>query len=1218
MPRIAHSRAALAGAASLLFALLPATALALGPDCIAPGAAVLTDAEGDQLAGGDTDIQSVSISEASSTSRNLVFTIKTGIAETVTTPNGRWLVTFRANTPAADYNVAMITSPESNGGPPTFHYGTGTNTDGFGGSAEIGRGLPGSGYDAATGTISIIAPVAAFGLSAGQDLNTFATTVLLSGGACGFACLSGASSDAGTSTQTYTVAASCGTLSAAPTSGTNNSAPGPVYGGFDLPGPVDARYQVFAPPTGIGAEGSAGEYSIGYNPITKRIMANSLGFSVGPIDIELFSTKVFRLTTPELLTPAQLESCDALWEDKSNLYNNTPQIVSDPILWTDQDTGRTFSANLTTGANPSSQYAYTDDDGESWIPGGLGIAGADHQTVTSGFYPASSPFELIARTAGYGQKNAEGDVVKGKAVYFCAQDLIPGTCIRSDDGGNTWTPPQVAYDGTVCSNLHGHLKVAPDGTAYLPINGCGSQQGGTYTSNAGLTWTQFTVPDTSPQTNGSDPSIAIDDANTLYYCYVNGDGHPRVRVGNKLGDGSLSWGIDTDLGSDHGLVNATFAEAIGGDAGRASCGFLGTNAPGPNYQSRDFPGVWYLYIATTLDGGQTWTTVNATPNDPVQGVGGIWQQGGSGDTNSNRNLLDFNEVTMDEKGRVLFGYNDGCVGACNGDPSGSPTYVASMRVVRQTGGKTLRAAFDNTLGAVRAPGAACLAATDASTNVSLNWKRPDHGGASLLFDIEQVFNDGSFSTVAQTSNTAFTVPAKSLATSAFRVRSVNSTGSTLSAQFGTPGAAPVVNRAPTSSLSVTPAAIVGSMAGTVVSFTVTMADVDGNALRYELDFGDGSSPAIGTVGGAVSHRYIGTDARTYSAMLRVMETGTSPALSAPLAVASVTQSAAPVEEEGPSITISDFVAAFADNSDVSDGHAVVNFTVTATQSAGTALSYSYDYGDSSPVTGRMGNTSSHDYTRVGSYTATVYVADDKGNTASRTVIVKTTNTVVVGPGPVAAQLSFAFEGGSSQIPATAIFDGSGSTSYDGAIYRFSFGDGSADQVGTSKIARHAYITTGTYSATLTITDPTDASNTSTATAEVETTTEQRTVAQLTVNPSAVRVGDTVTFDASASIAKTGSSITSYSFDFGDGSSQTGSDAIVTHIYTTTGSFQPGVTVTDGNGVSSSSKSLVKVATQPVVTPPAAPAPVVKTGGGALPVWTLLSLLGFAALRRRRH
>lgn len=1228
----ARSRSALAGALSLLCAFLPAVSLALGPDCTAPGSLVLNDPAGDQVGNPDTDLQTVSLSEASSTTRNLVFAVKTGISQGQMTPNGRWIITFKANTPAKDYYVAMITSPESNGGLPTFHYGTGTS--GFGGSDELGRGLAGSGYDAATGTITIVASNSKFAINPGDVLSSFAGTVRLSGGACGLACLNGAAADtAAAGTQTYSVGAACGVLSPPPTGGLNNSSPGPVYGGADVAKVADARYQVFAPPAGIGAEGSAGEYSIGYNPKTKRIMANSLGFSVGPIDVELFSTKVFRVTTPELLTPALPESCDALWEDKSNIYNNTPQVVSDPILWTDQDTGRTFSANLTTGANPSSQYAYTDDDGESWIPGGTGIAGADHQTVTTGFYPDNSPFELLARNV-YGQTDATGKIVRGKAVYFCSQDLVPGTCIRSDDGGNTWSPPQVAYDGTLCSNLHGHLKVAPDGTAYLPINGCGSEQGGSFTTDAGLTWTQFTVPGTSPQANGSDPSFAIDDDNNLYYCYVNGDGHPRVRVGSRDGN-MLNWTTDTDLGSQHGIVNATFAEAIGGDPGRAACGFLGTNAPGPNYQSRDFPGVWYLYIATTTDFGQTWTTVNATPNDPVQGVGGIWQQGGSGDTNNNRNLLDFNEVTLDEKGRVLFGYNDGCVGPCDGAPTSSPTYVASMRVVRQTGGKTLRAAFDNSLGSAGAPGAACVSGADAAGSVKLNWKRPDHGGSALRYDIETVFSNGNTAKVGETSSTSFTVPSSTLATAAYRVVAVNAAQSTPSAVIGTPGAPTVVNRAPVSSLVAAPSTITE---GTPVTFTVSLSDADGDALSYQLNFGDGTS-ATGITSETVSHTYSAAGNQVYTAVLKVTEVGTSPALTAPDASASITQTTATGGGD-PAITINSFTAS-PDRGDVTDAPLLVTFNVSAsdTDPAKGTLSYTFYFGDGEHSARQASSTATHSYANAGSFPVTVIVADDNGNSATATTTVTTTTTVTVTPGPVTADLNVSLENNRSQVPATAVLDGSGSVSYAGAIYRFSFGDGTADQVGTAKLARHVYTTPGTYSVSLTVTDKDDASNTSTATGTVTITAEQQTVAQLVVSPSTVKVGQAVTFDASASTAATGTSIVSYTFNFGDGSSVTREVSVLgagaasaQHSYSQVGSFQPSVTVTDSSNGSFTVKAAVKVnpgsdnppPTNPPTTPPTTPGssdPVLTDGkfggGGALGLWTLLALMGLIGLRRRK-
>ena len=87
----------------------------------------------------------------------------------------------------------------------------------------------------------------------------------------------------------------------------------------------------------------------------------------------------------------------------------------------------------------------------------------------------------------------------------------------------------------------------------------------------------------------------------------------------------------------------------------------------------------------------TWTTVNATPNDPVQSMTGIWQQGGGA---TDRNLLDFNEMTIDDKGRVLYGYSDGCVTEAASRARRVTTYTAFMRVARQNGGRSLFASND--------------------------------------------------------------------------------------------------------------------------------------------------------------------------------------------------------------------------------------------------------------------------------------------------------------------------------------------------------------------------------------------------------------------------------------------------------------------------------------------------------------------------------------------
>jgi hypothetical protein len=130
---------------------------------------------------------------------------------------------------------------------------------------------------------------------------------------------------------------------------------------------------------------------------------------------------------------------------------------------------------------------------------------------------------------------------------------------------------------------------------------------------------------------------------------------------------------------------------IAGDDNRAAFAFLGTTAIGDDQTNLDFPAnaQWYMYISTTYDGGQTWTTINATPGDPVQhgciDLQGIAVGTSRTDVCSRRNLLDFNDITVDAQGRVLVAYADGCTSdACIHDPA-STEATAVNYVLRQWG-----------------------------------------------------------------------------------------------------------------------------------------------------------------------------------------------------------------------------------------------------------------------------------------------------------------------------------------------------------------------------------------------------------------------------------------------------------------------------------------------------------------------------------------------------
>ncbi len=430
--------------------------------------------------------------------------------------------------------------------------------------------------------------------------------------------------------------------------------------------------------TTAGGHG-AGEPSIGVN------------WSTGKVFIEA-GNHTLRVTFNDAFTPAT-----AFWEDKRSPFS---RVSLDPILFTDSGLfggpNRTFASQLDGACSVTS---YTDDDANTWLPSqGCGVpAGVDHQTIGGGIYATPAPSHQYPH-----------------AVYYCSQSIATAVCARSDDGGVTFGPGIPIYtfanlqalntlgSGAApgqCAGLHGHVRVAPDGTAYVPNHNCRDasnvdRPGVAVSTDNGLSWTVRTVSDAHTSGPGGDPSVAAGRNNTIYFGYVNQDGHPKIAVSRDRG---LHWSKSRDVGTPFGIQNTQFAEVIAGDDNRAAFAFLGTTTAGDD-QSSGFTGVWHLYAAFTYDSGNTWTTVDVTPSDPVQ-RGCIWNGGGS---NPCRNLLDFNDITVDRFGRVLVGYADGCTGSCVHDPTqnasrGPPTAQDALATIaRQTGGRGLFAAFDGT------------------------------------------------------------------------------------------------------------------------------------------------------------------------------------------------------------------------------------------------------------------------------------------------------------------------------------------------------------------------------------------------------------------------------------------------------------------------------------------------------------------------------------------
>jgi len=425
-----------------------------------------------------------------------------------------------------------------------------------------------------------------------------------------------------------------------------------------------AGFTTYAAPSAFADANSAGEPSIGTNWKT-----GATTYQAG--------LSTFKASFNDSVSPATVS-----WADVSaSVTTGCPQGSTtslDPILWTDHETGRTIESQL---SGVDSLSCTTDDDGQSWLPSmGGGIpSGVDHQTLGGGPYSASGLGGLPVSTYP-------------NIVYYCSQDIATAFCATSRDGGTTFGVGVPTYSLLDCGGLHGHIKVGPDGTAYLPNKGCGSDQAVVVSQDNGLTWTVQHVPGATPGDN--DPSVAVGANNTLYFGYVGADGKPGVAVSRDHG---ATWSNRQVVGGEFGIQNAVFPTMVAGDDDRAAFSWIGTPTAGNSQDTANFKGVWHLYVTTTYDGGATWQTTDTTPNDPVQ-RGSICTSGTT--CGNDRNLLDFIDSTIDSHGRVEVGYADGCIGACVTDSTHTSgagpvdAQAAYATIARQSSGLPLFSAYD--------------------------------------------------------------------------------------------------------------------------------------------------------------------------------------------------------------------------------------------------------------------------------------------------------------------------------------------------------------------------------------------------------------------------------------------------------------------------------------------------------------------------------------------
>ena len=162
------------------------------------------------------------------------------------------------------------------------------------------------------------------------------------------------------------------------------------------------------------------------------------------------------------------------------------------------------------------------------------------------------------------------------------------------------------------------------------------------------------------------------------------------------------------------------------------------------------------------------------------------------------------------------------------------------------------------------------------------------------------------------------------------------------------------------------------------------------------------------------------------------------------------------------------------------------------------------------------------------------------------------------------------------VDGTVSFDGSGSYDPDGTIkiYSWDFGDGT--NIATYSVTTtHAYLTAGTYTATLRVSDNQRARGKDTAIVIVVLAAP---VADAGPDQEAL-IGETVSFDGSGSYDPDGT-IVSYDWAFGAGT--TGTGVTTTHAYLTAGNYTVTLTVTDNEGATGTDTAIIRVYKPPTM------------------------------------
>lgn len=363
-------------------------------------------------------------------------------------------------------------------------------------------------------------------------------------------------------------------------------------------------------------------------------------------------------------------------------------------------------------------------------------------------------------------------------------------------------------------------------------------------------------------------------------------------------------------------------------------------------------------------------------------------------------------------------------------------------------------------------------------------------------------------------------------------------------------------------IATVPEITTGLTAPVRITFDATKAPIANNLtiLSYNWDFGDGSDNVSSKI---QSHTF--TKVGNYKVTLTV-------------AVKDKASGKEDKREFTKDVTVQNVLAEIIIKADKRTGEAPLTVNLDGSESNspnGEITAYAWDLDNDGEFDDGFKSNASATFDKIGTFTVSLRVTDSTGTFASDSIEIE----VVPSKAPVAIITVEGIEGTELELNKAYMFSASSSTVPEGTIEKYSWEFGDNGKAST-KTATHTFKDSGDYDVTLTVISSLKEKGTTTQRYTVKAAAGSpvpfiKTTPEAKDNIVTVQAPADVIFDASGS-KDPNDNIVEYAWDFNNDNKTDDANATTSYKFTTAGTYNVTLTITDSSNLSSKTQIVVKV------------------------------------------